>query len=111
MSAHLTASGTLVMPPISADPSQPWFADRSPIVPCPEPEQEDVTQVRPALYTPVPPAWMRQPLPSFEHEIAAEPVILPIGRARSAAERLRLLAAATLSLTLLAGAALGLVLL
>lgn len=123
MSWQISSGGTLVMPAVVPDSSlsspvsspewlrperwsQPPPEGVQPIVPCDEPEDDDRAVVRPAIRTPVPPSWLRsEPLPSFASEIAAEPVVLPMGRPRSSSDRLRLVAAALASFALLAGAA------
>ena len=92
--------------------SQPPALGAAPIVPCDEPEEDDQAVVLPAFRPAEPPAWSRrEELPTFAAEIAQDPVVLPIGRARAKGDALRLALAAVLSLGALGASAAGLSLL
>lgn len=111
--ACFTPDGTLVIPAVLAPErwSVPPSPGLEPIVPCDDPDDDDRAQVLPAIRTPVPPRWLPQPpLPSFADEIARDPVVLPMGRARPSGDRLRLFLAAVASLAVVgaSGAALAL---
>lgn len=88
------------MPALGPDAAD-WMDRHAPIIPCPEPDHEDEAQILTAVRPLPAPAHPPAPAPVFHREIALDPVILPMGRARSAADRIRLAAAALLSLAAL----------
>jgi len=118
--ACFTPDGTMVIPAVVPDASfdrraaaPPEWLDPErwsvppepglqPIVPCDDPEDDDRAQVMRAVQTPVPPSWLaKERMPSFVDEIAREPVILPMGRARTTGDQLRLALAGVASMAFL----------